>query len=111
MAYKGEGALLRVVRPGVVTQFAGKTTTTSWDNGTELDLESGDIAVGGVQFVHVHCTEDVYLVANVVATDPTVNGVVYAADLTHEIPCFGQRYLHFKAVSTGGTLTVTAFGN
>jgi len=108
----GEGALLRAIRPKVITTFAKKDVATAWDDDSdELDLESGDIATEGVQFVHVECTEDVFLVFNGLTANPTVDGVLYIGDVTHEIPCAGKRYLHYKRGSADGTLTVTAFGN
>ena len=99
--------LMDAIAPTVCTPLGAKTAGAAWD------ADSGELAIADdAELLHVHTTEDVYLLVNSSTDDPTVNGAVYAADQTHVVPCRGCTRLHYKrAGASDATISVSAFGN
>ena len=89
-----------------LSQLAAKTAGSSWDGGGALALANG------TELLHVHVSEDAYLVPSTSASAPAGNnGAVYAGGQTHVIPCRAMDYLHHKrAGDSDATVTATCFG-
>ena len=79
---------------------SAETVDGNWD-----EQALGEDAV----FVDVWLTQDAYLIVKASDTSPTNVPAGYAGGLTHRIPCKNMTYLHYKQVSSSGTMTVTVF--
>ena len=92
--------------PANQTAMGAVTATTSWDADTsEMSITANS------HFVHVSLDEDTYIICNSLTADPSTDPAWYRGGDTHKIPCRGQTKLHYKSVTTGGDVTVTAFHN
>jgi len=97
-------SVLAAIRPaGAPTPIAAKTSGAGWD----ADSDEATIPANTL-FLHVHVTEDTYLLANT-STDDPATACVYEGGQTHVLPCWGQTKLHYKQVAAAATITMTAF--
>ena len=105
MSYaKGNAAIKAEIHsPANQTALGAKTATTAWDANTELSITANS------HFVDVWCAEDMYIICNILTADPSTDPAIYRGGDTHRIPCRGQTKLHYKAATTGGIISVTAF--
>ena len=86
------------------------TNSANWDADTGSD---GAIAIPeGTYFVVVYLDHPAYLFADKSAAAPTVDvddGAIYAAELTHIVPCRGCTHLHYRQTTSSVTIRATAF--
>ena len=102
-------ALLAALRTTANADLGSKTASTSWDTDSdEFDLTNS--AAITPQFAFVYCEEDTYITVNTVATDPGGTGQIVPGGWLAIIPCFGMTKLHYKSVTTGGTVNPTVYG-
>jgi len=79
-------------------------TNAAWDNDSdELGLPTG------VMYLHIATDVDVFLITNSSTEDPAKYPAYYQADSVYKIECRGHTKLHYRGVSTTGTIYVTAF--
>jgi len=99
------GNLNDALNPPKQTALGTKAATSDWDANTEISITANSY------FVHVYVDEDMYIICDTSADDPTTNGAIYAKFQTHKIPCRGQTKLHYKTTAAGdtGNIYVTAF--
>lgn len=85
------------------------TNSAAWDADTG---SGGAIPIPeGTYFLVVYVDQASYVFADTSSTAPTGddNGVIYAPELTHIIPCRGCTHLHFRQVGSPVTVHATAF--
>ena len=108
MSYsKGNAAIKAEIHsPANQASMGTKTTTTSWDNGTEFSITANS------HFVFVWLDEDTHIICDSSTGDPSGaadNACIFRGGDTHKIPCRGQTKLHFKGVTAGGKINVNAY--
>ena len=103
--------LEQLLSPSGRSEVAAVTTTTSWDNGDEVDLTVGGtiIPVAVILAVPGHT----HIVFNGLATDPTVDSPAIGPQGSHFLRCEGAHYMHHKAQASGdaGAMGVTILHN
>ena len=78
------------VPSGESIQLAAITSSSAWDNANPIALNAKAL------FIHFYSAEDLFVVANQDANDPSVDGCLYPKNVIHLIPCKDRTYLHYK---------------
>lgn len=91
---------------GPVAAQTALVTAGTWDN-----VAAGTIPAD-TKFLHVYSTQDIFIVCNNTAGNPTIDGCFYPKGQVHKIPCRGMTKLHHKnATAVAGVLHWSAFSN
>ena len=101
--------LRRSVMPRFRENLANKTASTGWDANDEFDLVSGNITKPGQ--VIISSTEAFWVQFDNSTDDPTNNGVLLTADLSHILSTYGATKMHYKASTGTPEVYVTVEGD